>query len=63
DKPVSSALQTALDGQADKTNTYTTGDVDLNMSNLIASAPRSPKHTERGGSGVGERPEPRDDSI
>ncbi|MFM7982987.1 MAG: hypothetical protein ACKPKO_27055, partial [Candidatus Fonsibacter sp.] len=41
DKPVSSALQTALDGKADKTNTYTTGDADPNLSNLIVSAPES----------------------
>ncbi|MFM7978688.1 MAG: hypothetical protein ACKPKO_05180, partial [Candidatus Fonsibacter sp.] len=41
DKPVSTATQTALDGKADKTNTYTKGDVDLNISNLIASAPES----------------------
>ncbi len=38
DKPISTATQTALDGKADKINTYTKGDVDLNISNLIASA-------------------------
>ncbi|MFM7983275.1 MAG: hypothetical protein ACKPKO_28535 [Candidatus Fonsibacter sp.] len=41
DKPISTATQTALDGKAEKTNTYTKGDVDLNRSNLIASAPES----------------------
>ena len=41
DKPISTATQTALDGKADKTNTYTKGDVDLNISNLIASAPEA----------------------
>ena len=39
DKPISTATQTALDDKADKINTYTQGDVDLNISNLIASAP------------------------
>ena len=39
DKPISTATQTALDGKADKTNTYTKGDVDTKISNLIASAP------------------------
>ena len=34
-------LQTSLDDKADKTNTYTKGGVDLNISNLIASAPES----------------------
>ena len=62
DKPISTATQTALDGKADKTNTYTKGDVDLKISNLISSAPEA-LNTERVGSGVGERPEPRDDSI
>ena len=38
-KPVSTATQTSLDAKADKTNTYTKGDVDLHISNLIASAP------------------------
>ncbi|MFM7987210.1 MAG: hypothetical protein ACKPKO_48650 [Candidatus Fonsibacter sp.] len=37
DKPISTATQKAL--ESDKTNTYTKGDVDLNISNLIASAP------------------------
>ena len=41
DKPISTATQTALDGKADKTNTYTKCDVDLNISNLIPSAPES----------------------
>ena len=41
DKPISTATQTALDGKADKTNTYTKGDVDLKISNLIASAPEA----------------------
>ena len=41
DKPISTATQTASDGKADKTNTYTKGDVDLNISNLIASAPET----------------------
>ncbi|MFM7986432.1 MAG: hypothetical protein ACKPKO_44685, partial [Candidatus Fonsibacter sp.] len=41
DKPISTATQTALDSKADKTNTYTKGDVDLNMSNFIASAPEA----------------------
>ena len=36
-----SGLQTSLDDKADKTNTYTKGDVDLNISNLIASAPEA----------------------
>ncbi|MFM7983774.1 MAG: hypothetical protein ACKPKO_31065, partial [Candidatus Fonsibacter sp.] len=39
DKPISTATQTALDGKADNTNTYTKGDVDLHISNLIESAP------------------------
>ena len=34
-------LQTSLDDKADKTNTDTKGDIDLNISNLIASAPES----------------------
>ncbi len=34
-------LQTSLDDKADKTSTYTKGDVDVNISNLIASAPES----------------------
>ncbi|MFM7986626.1 MAG: hypothetical protein ACKPKO_45655, partial [Candidatus Fonsibacter sp.] len=39
---ISTATQTALDGKADKTNTYTKGDVDITkISNLIASAPES----------------------
>ena len=41
DKPISTATQTALDGKADKTNTYTKGDVDTKISNLIASAPNA----------------------
>ena len=41
DKPISTATQTALDDKADKINTYTQGDVDLNISNLIASAPEA----------------------
>ncbi|MFM7980608.1 MAG: hypothetical protein ACKPKO_14945, partial [Candidatus Fonsibacter sp.] len=41
DKPISTATQTALDGKAENTNTYTKGDVDLNISNLIASAPEA----------------------
>ena len=41
DKPISTATQTALNGKADKTNTYTKGDVDLNIPNLIASAPEA----------------------
>ena len=41
DKPVSTATQTSLDAMADKANTYTKGDVDINICNLIASAPES----------------------
>ena len=41
DKPISTATQTALDGKFNKTNTYTEGDVDLTISNLIASAPEA----------------------
>ena len=41
DKPISTATQTALDGKADKTNTYTKGDVDIKISNLISSAPET----------------------
>ncbi|MFM7982035.1 MAG: hypothetical protein ACKPKO_22220, partial [Candidatus Fonsibacter sp.] len=41
DKPISTATQTALDGKSEKTNTYTKGDVDLNISDLIASAPEA----------------------
>jgi len=41
DKPVSTATQTSLDAKADKTNTYTEGDVDINIPNLIASAPEA----------------------
>ena len=41
DKPISTATQTALDGKDDKTNTYTKGDVDLKISNLILSAPEA----------------------
>ncbi|MFM7986821.1 MAG: hypothetical protein ACKPKO_46660, partial [Candidatus Fonsibacter sp.] len=41
DKPISTATQTALDGKADNTNSYTKGDVELNITNLIASAPES----------------------
>jgi hypothetical protein len=41
DKPVSTATQNSLDAKADKANTYTKGDVDLNISNLIASAPEA----------------------
>ena len=37
DKPVSTATQNSPDAKADKTNTYTQGDVDLKISNLIAS--------------------------
>ena len=40
-KPICTATQTALDGKSDKTNTYTKGDVDLNISNLTASAPEA----------------------
>ncbi|MFM7989544.1 MAG: hypothetical protein ACKPKO_60540, partial [Candidatus Fonsibacter sp.] len=41
DKPICTATQTALDGKTDKINTYTKGGADLNISNLIASAPES----------------------
>jgi hypothetical protein len=41
DKPVSTATQNSLDAKADKANTYTKGDVDVKISNLIASAPES----------------------
>ena len=41
DKPVSTATQNSLDAKADKANTYTKGDVDLKISNLIASAPEA----------------------
>ena len=41
DKPISPATQTALDGKADKINSDTKGDVDLKISNLIASAPEA----------------------
>ena len=41
DKPISTATQTALDSKADKTNTYTKGDVDLKISNLISTAPEA----------------------
>ena len=41
DKPVSTATRNSLDAKADKANTYTKGDVDINISNLIASAPES----------------------
>ncbi|MFM7977730.1 MAG: hypothetical protein ACKPKO_00300, partial [Candidatus Fonsibacter sp.] len=41
DKPISTAMQTALDGKADKTNAYTTGYVDLKISILISSAPEA----------------------
>ena len=34
-------LQTSLDDKAERTSTYTKGDVDLNISSLIASAPES----------------------
>ena len=39
DKPVSTATQNSLDAKADKANMYTKGDVDIKISNLIASAP------------------------
>ena len=41
DKPVSTATQNSLDAKADKANTYTKGDADVKISNLIASAPES----------------------
>ena len=38
-KPVSTAIQTALDSKADKLTTYTKTDVDTKISNLIGAAP------------------------
>ncbi|MFM7988533.1 MAG: hypothetical protein ACKPKO_55390, partial [Candidatus Fonsibacter sp.] len=61
--PISTATQTALDGKADNTNTYTKGDIDLNLSNLIASAPESLNTLKRAGTGSGERPKPRDNRL
>ena len=63
DKPSSTATQTCLDAKTDKTNTYTKGDVDLNISNLIASAPRILEHTKRVGAGASERPKSRDHRL
>ena len=39
DKPVSTAIPTALDAKADKMITYTKTDVDTQISNLIGAAP------------------------